>query len=193
MNVTYQPRAASTGVGSLAATVIAAWAAFAVLGDLEPNGRHLLVLGALRVVLFGLLLAIAIRMAATSRLLGRAGLVVAGVGAAVNFVGGAGAVITDGWSYNPFDPSSDAAPPWYAYLVLAGGLLFVLGTVLVGIAGRSAGLQAGIVIAAGVLYGAAALGALGHLIWVAPWIVLALLLATDRISGPAGRLTPARP
>ena len=191
MSATAQQRLAATGVGYVAAGVIVAWVVFAILGDLQPNGRHLLVLGALRVVLFGLLLAVAVRIGATRGLLGRTGLVLAGVGAAVNFLGGAGAVITDGWSYNPFEPGSDAPPPWYAYLVLAGGLLFALGPVLVGIAARSASLLAGVVVAAGVLYAGAILGPLGHLVWIAPWLVLACLMAMDRIP-ESGRISTAR-
>lgn len=186
MNVIERPRAATSGVGYLASAVIVAWVGFALIDRLEPNGRHLLVLGALRVVLFGALLAFAVKVGATTSRLGRSALAAAAAGAAVNLVGGVGAVLTDGLSYNPFATGASApAPPWYVYLVLIGALLFALGTVLVGVAGRRGGWLAVAVILAGVLYVVAVpLGAYGHLVWIAAWFALALGLATGRDDGP---------
>lgn len=179
MTITERPRAGSSGVGYLAAAAIAAWVIFALVDTLEPNGRHLLVLGALRIVLFALLLSfVAVAKVQSSRA-ARVCLAVAGLGAAVNLLGGLGAVVTDGWSYNPFTDGTEAAAPWYAFLVLVGAMLFALGTVVTGIVGRSAGWLAVAVVLGGVLYAAAIpLGAAGHLVWVAPWFAISLGLAT---------------
>lgn len=180
MNVTDKPRAATTSVGYVTAAVIAAWVVFALLDELEPNGRHLLVLGALRIVMLGALLAFAAKVGADATRFGRFALGVAALGAIVNLVGGVGAVLTDGWSFNPFGPGAPAEVPWYPYLVLAGAAAFTLGTILVGIAGRRGGWLAVAVILGGILYAVAVpLGAYGHLVWVAPWFALALGLATS--------------
>lgn len=179
MNDIERPRAATAGVGYVAAAVIAAWVAFGLLDELEPNGRHLLVLGALRVVMLGALLAFAAKVGADATRFGRFALGVAALGAVVNLIGGIGAVVTDGWSFDPFGPGGPAEPPWYAYLVLAGAMVFTLGTILVGIAGRRGGWLAVIVILGGVLYAAFPLGAYGPFVWVAPWFALALGLATS--------------
>lgn len=179
MNVIDKPRFATTGVGYLTAAVIAAWVVFALVDEPEPNGRHLLVLGALRIVMLGALLAFAARFGADATRFGRFALGAAAVGAVVNLAGGVGAVVTDGWSFNPFAPGGPAEPPWYAFLVLAGAMVFTLGTILVGVAGRRAGWLAVAVILGGVLYAAVGpLGANGHLVWVAPWFALALGLAS---------------
>lgn len=179
MNVVDRPRfATTTGVGYLAAAVFAAWAVFALLGDLQPNGRHLLVLGALRIVMLGALLAFAAKAGADATRFGRFALGTATLGAVVNLAGGVGAVLTDGWSFNPFAPGGPAEPPWYAFLVLVGAMVFALGTILVGVAGRGAGRLAVAVVLGGVLYAVAfPLGLVGHLVWVAPWFALALGLA----------------
>lgn len=181
-------------VGQVAAAVILAWAVFALVADLEPNGRHLLGLGTLRVVLFATLLAFAIHVSATGNRLARVGLVLTGLMATLNLVGGAGAVMTDGWSYNPFaDASTAAAPPWYAYVIGASGILFAVGTVMVGVAARRAGWLAAAVVAGGAAYPLAyvlqaplgeGLGAVvGHLVWVSPWLALAVGLATGPDAG----------
>lgn len=97
----------------------------------------------------------------------------------MNFAGGVGAVLTDGWSFDPFAPGGPAEPPWYAYLVLVGAMVFTLGAILVGVAGRRGGWLAVAVILGGILYAAAIpLGAYGHVVWVAPWFALALGLAS---------------
>ena len=178
-------------VGQLAAVAIVTWVVFALLADLEPNGLHLLVLGGLRIVLLATLLAFAVWSGATSSRLGRVGLGLAAVTAIGSLVGGAGAVVTDGWSYNPFtDPLlAGAGPPWYAYVVGASTMLFAVGTIVVGLAGRAAGWPAVAAVAAGVGYVAAfalqaSLGettgaVVGHLIWVAAWLALALGLITS--------------
>ena len=182
-------------VGQLTAAVILTWIVFALLADLEPNGLHLLVLGALRVVLFAALLAFAVRAGATRTTFGRASLALTATMAVSNLVGGAGAVVTDGWSYNPFDASVTAAAPWYGYVSGGSALLFALGTVLVGVAGRRAGWLAAAVVAAGAVFPLVFfLGEflsdevlsestgelLGHLIWVGAWLALALGLAMSR-------------
>ena len=178
MNITEEPRTATTSVGYVLAAVIAAWVVFGLLDELEPNGRHLLVLGALRIVMLGALLAFAAKVGADSTRFGRFALGSAALGAVVNLVGGIGAVVTDGWSFDPFGPGGPAEPPWYAYLVLAGAMVFTLGTILVGIAGRRGGWLAVVVILGGILYAAFPLGAYGPVIWVASWFVLALGLAS---------------
>jgi len=200
MNVTEQPRVAASGVGYITAAVIAAWVVFVLLDEPEPNGRHLLVLGALRVVMLGALLAFAAVVGADRTRVGRAALAVAALGAIVNLLGGVGAVLTDGWSFNPFAPGGPTEPPWYAYLVLIGAMAFTLGTILLGIVGRRGGWLAAAVVLGGVSYAAAVpLGAYGHLVWVAPWFALALGLATGRsgvashdeqVPSPSGAHTP---
>ncbi|MDN5858528.1 MAG: hypothetical protein L0H84_07880 [Pseudonocardia sp.] len=185
MKVTEEPRTANTTVGYVMAAVIAAWVVFALLDELEPNGRHLLVLGALRIVMLGALLAFAAKVGADANRFGRFALGVAALGAVVNLVGGIGAVLTDGWSYDPFGPGGSAEAPWYAYLVMVGAMVFTLGTILVGIAGRRGGWLAIAVILGGILYAPAVpLGAYGHVIWVAPWFALALGLATSTSDVP---------
>ncbi len=179
MNVTQESRSTITSVGYVLAAVIAAWIVFAQFDELVPNGRHLLVLGALRIVMFGALLAFAAKVGADATRFGRISLGVAALGAIVNFIGGVGAVLTDGWSYDPFGPEGAATPPWYAYLVLVGAMVFTLGTILVGIAGRRGGWLAIAVVLAGVSYAAFPLGAYGYVVWVAPWFALALGLAAS--------------
>lgn len=174
-------------VGQVAAAVILAWVVFALVADLEGTGRHLLVLGALRVVLFATLLAFAVHVSATGSRLARIGLAVAGVMAAMNLLGGAGAVVTDGWSYNPFADTSTAAPPWYAYVIGASGILFAVGTVLVGVAARKAGWLSATVVAAGLVFpfvyilqvplGETQGALVGLLVWMATWLALAIGLA----------------
>ncbi len=194
MNLTDESRSTSTAVGYVLAAVIAAWVVFALLDELEPNGRHLLVLGALRIVMLGALLAFAAKVGADATRLGRFALGTAALGALVNLAGGVGAAVTDGWSFNPFAPGGPAEPPWYAYLVMAGAMLFALGTILVGIAGRRGGWLAVAVILGGILYAAAAADAYGHLVWVAPWFALALGLATSSdASNSDGRNSFSRP
>ena len=177
-------------VGQLAAVTIIGWVAFALLADLEPNGLHLLVLGGLRVVLFATLLAFASWSNATSSRLGRFGLGLAAVTAVGGLVGGVGAVVTDGWGYNPFLDTLPLSTPWYAYVIGASVLLFAVGTIVVGLAGRAAGWPALAAVAAGAGYFAtvalqAPLGAttgavVGHLIWIAAWLALALGLMASR-------------
>ncbi len=183
MTVTIErPRAATSSVGYLTIAVLAAWIVFAAADTLEPNGRHLLVLGALRVVLLGALLTFASVVGADRSRAGRVVLAVAGLGVALNFVGGVGAVLTDGWSYNPFAAGVTAPAPWYAYLVGVGAILFAVGTVAAGIVGRSGGWLALAVVLSGLLYlPAVALGPDGHFVWAAAWVVVGVGLATRRL------------
>ena len=190
MNLTEESRSTSTAVGYVLAAVIAAWVVFALLDELEPNGRHLLVLGALRIVMLGALLAFAAKVGADATRLGRFALGTAALGALVNLTGGVGAAVTDGWSFNPFAPGGPAEPPWYAYLVMAGAMVFTLGTILVGIAGRRGGWLAVAVILGGILYAAVPLGAYGHLVWVAPGSPLALGLASTSSVRPRSTRRP---
>ncbi len=183
MNVT--PRAARFGAGHVAAAVIAAWIVYVLVGGLEGTGQHFLVLGALRVVLFGALLAFAVAAGAHAGRLGRAGLAIAAVGAAAYLFGGVGSVATDGWSFDVFAGDAELEPPWYAYVLGLSGILFALGTILVGIAGRSGGRLAVAVILAGALFPAvfaleSSLGFAGaHIVWLVPWMVVAAgLIAT---------------
>lgn len=172
------------GVGHVAAAAIAVFVVYALVGGLEATGRHLVELGALRVVLFGALLAFAQGSGAGGRRLGRAGLVVAAVTAVTYLAGAIGAVATDGWSYDPFNPSLERVdPPWYAYVIGASAFLFALGTLLVGIAGRTGNRLAVAVILAGAFFPLvfvleSVLGAAGaHAVWLAPWMVLSVGLA----------------
>ena len=115
------------------------------------------------------------------------GLGVAAVGIVANLAGGVGSVITDGWNYNPFGPGAAASPPWYAYVIGLGAFIFALGSILTGIAARSAGWLALAALLGGLLYPMAVVmqelyghdpgDLLGHLIWIAPWLVLALGLS----------------
>ena len=192
MNVTQQPRAARFGAGHVAAAVIAAWIVYVLVGGLEGTGQHFVVLGALRVVLFGALLAFAVAVGANAGRLGRAGLAIAAVGAGAYLLGGVGAVATDGWSFDVFAGDGEFEPPWYAYVLGLSGILFALGTILVGIAGRSSGRLAVAVILAGALFPVVfalqePLGFAGaHIVWLLPWMALAAGL----IATPADRARP---
>jgi hypothetical protein len=104
--------------------------------------------------------------------------------AVLNLVGGVGAPLTDSLSHNPFLATSPEAPPWYAYVIGASALLFALGTTLVGIAGRRAGSLGVATILAGATYplvfvlqapfGEVTGAVIGHLVWIAPWLALAV-------------------
>ena len=179
MEAISRPTPVRVGAGHVAAAAIAAFVVYVFVGGLEGTGRHFLELGALRVVLFGALFAFALGSGAHARRSGRAGLVIAGV-AAVGFVAGAvGAVATDGWSYDIFG-SSEVEAPWYAYVIGASGILFAVGTLLVGIAGRAGSRVAVFVIAAGAMFPLvfileAPLGAAGaHAVWLVPWMAVAI-------------------
>jgi hypothetical protein len=188
MNATQRSRP-RFGAGHVAAAVIAAWIVYVLVGGLEGTGQHFVVLGALRVVLFAALLAFAVAVGANAGRLGRAGLAIAAVGATAYLLGGIGAVATDGWSFDVFAGDGEFEPPWYAFVIGLSGILFALGTILVGIAGRPSGRLAVAVILAGALFPLVfalqePLGFAGaHIVWLVPWMVLAAGL----IAGPADR------
>lgn len=196
MNVTQLPRTARFGAGHVAAVVMAAWIVYVLVGGLEGTGQHFVVLGALRVVLFGALLAFALAVGAHAGRLGRAGLGIAAVGAAAYLFGGVGSVATDGWSFDVF-ADGELDPPWYAYVLGLSGILFAIGTILVGIAGRSGGRLAVAVILAGALFPAvfaleSSLGFAGaHIVWLVPWMVLAAGLIAISADRPRSGLKPA--
>ncbi len=201
MNVTQGPRATRFGAGHVAAAVIAAWIVYVLVGGLEGTGQHFVVLGALRIVLFAALLAFAVTVGANAGRLGRAGLAVAAVGATAYLLGGIGSVATDGWSFDVFAGDGAFEPPWYAYVIGLSGALFALGTIVVGIAGRSSGRLSVAVILAGALFPAVfalqePLGFAGaHIVWLVPWMVLAagLIAGTARRSSAPGlQAAPAR-
>ena len=164
---------------------------------MEGTGQHFVVLGALRVVLFGALLAFAVTVAAHTRAprTGRARH--RRVGAAAYLFGGVGAVATDGWSFDVFAGDGEFEPPWYAYVIGLSGILFAVGTILVGIAGRSGGRLAVAVILAGVMFPAvfalqSPLGFAGaHIVWLLPWTVLAAGLIAASAGRPSPGLRPA--
>lgn len=174
-------------VGRLAAVVIAGWIILVVVGGLEPVGRHFVILGVLRIALFAALVALAIKTGQHRHRFGVFGLGIAAVGAVANLVGGVGSVVTDGWNHNPFEPGAAATPPWYAFVIGLSAFLFALGSILTGVAARSAGWLALAAALGGLLYPMAVVmqeiyghdpgDLLGHLIWIAPWLVLALGLS----------------
>lgn len=180
MEAIERPSTTRIGAGHVAAAVIAVFVVYSLVGGLEGTGRHFVELGALRIVLFGALLAFAQGSGTGARRLGRAGLVTAGVTAVLYLAGGIGAVATDGWSYDVLDPSVEGDPPWYAYLIGASAILFALGTAMVGIAGRRGSRLAVAVILAGAIFPVVfvlepVLGAAGgHAIWLAPWMALSV-------------------
>ena len=182
------PILAPHGVGKAITAVIVAWIVLVVIGGLEPIGRHFVLLGVLRVALFVALLAFAAAFVVRDSRLGRLGIAAAALGAGVNLVGGVGSVVTDGWSYNPFGPGTeDLGPPWYAYVIGLSALVFAVGSILVGIAGRSGGWLAVAAVLGGILYPATIVmqghyghdpgDLLGHLIWIAPWLALTVGLS----------------
>jgi hypothetical protein len=172
----------SRRVGSVVLAVIAAWVVVVVVGGLESVGRHFVLLGVLRLVLCAALFAL-VAVAADRSRLGRLGLGVAAIGAGANLIGGIGSVVTDGWSHDPFGAGAEAAPPWYAYVIGLSAAIFAVGSILTGIATRAAGWLAVMAVLGGVLYPMAFVmqglyghdpgDLLGHLIWIAPWLVLA--------------------
>ena len=190
MQATHERPATRIGVGHVAAAAIAVFVVYALVGGLEGTGRHFVELGALRIVLFGTLLAFAQGSGASARRLGRAGLALAGLTAVTYLAGGIGAVATDGWSYDVLDPDVEGDPPWYAYVIGASAILFTLGTLFVGIAGRAGGRMAVAVILAGVLFpivfvAESALGFAGaHTVWLIPWMVLAVGLVRGAETRP---------
>ena len=166
----------------LAAAVIGAFIVYILIVGLEGTGRHFLELGVMRVVLFGALLSFARWSGALGRRLGMFAIGMNGL-AAVGFVCGAiGAIVTDGWSYDVFGPGTPADPPWYAFVIGLSGLLFAVSTILVGIAGRSAGRLAAAALVAGVSFPLVfALGdTAGHVAWFVPWFVLSMGLIRAR-------------
>ena len=176
-------------MGQVVTGAVLAWLAFVLVGGLEAMGRHFVVLGVLRLAMFAALLALILLVGAQSGRLGRLGLGVAALGAVLNLLGGIGAVVTDGWTYNPFAPAVDGAPPWYAYVIGGSAALFALGSIVAGLAARSAGWPAIAALLGGALYPMvfvlqgvyADTGAvIGHLVWVAPWLALSLALAVWR-------------
>lgn len=192
MSETTRPAEVATRTGYIAAAAIAAFFLYAPIAGLDGDGSDFLVLGGLRIVLFGALLAFALHVGAERRRLGRLGLAVAGTAALAYLAGAIGSVATDGWSYSVFDDDT-GEPPWYAYLFAASGIAFALGTALVGIAGRSGGRLAAAVIAAGLITPVAfALGetshVLSHAVLLAPWIAVALGLVA---AGRRSRTSPA--
>jgi hypothetical protein len=188
MDAIERPVTTRIGAGHVAVVAIAAFVVYALVGGLEGTGRHFVELGALRIVLFGALFAFAMDGAAHTRKLGRTGLVIAGVAAASFLAGGIGAVATDGWSYDVFDPSVTGDPPWYAYVLGASGILFALGTLLVGIAGRGSRLALPAILAGAIFPVVFALqpvlgDAGAHAVWLVPWMALSVGLAR----GPQAR------
>lgn len=188
-------RPARVNAGHVTVAAIVAWLGYVLVGGLESVGRHFVILGAMRVVLFGALLAFALASGAQARRLGRAGLGLAGVSALANLVGGVGAVATDGWSYNPFAPElDDVAAPWYAYVIGLSALAFAIATILVGIAGRGSTRMTTPVVLGGALYplvfvlqgplGASTGGTVGHILWLAPWLVLGAALSRTTSTRP---------
>lgn len=200
MDTFQTPRAVPIGVGYITAAVIVGWLVYiALAGGLAPGGRNFLILGAVRIVLFAALLAFARLAFAARGLIGRVGILLAAIGAAAYVTGGIASVTVDGWSFNPMADEA-AGPPLYLIVLGLSANLFALGTVLVGIAGRRAGLPAAAVIVAGLLYplvlfplqpfGTTA----GHVIWLAPYAVLArgLIVSQDAelTSSGASRVAP---
>jgi len=196
MSVTPRPRAVPFSAGHVAAAVIAAWIVYVLVGGLEGTGQHFVVLGAVRVVLFAALLAFAVAVGAHAGRLGRAGLGIAAVGATAYLLGGVGSVATDGWSYDVFAGPGELDPPWYAYVLGLSGILFAVGTILVGMAGRSGGRLAVAVILAGALFPAvfaleSTLGFAGaHIVWLVPWMVVAAGLIAGPVDRPRSGLNP---
>jgi hypothetical protein len=181
-------------IGQVVTGVVLAWLVFVLVGGLEAMGRHFVVLGVLRLAMLAALLALVLSAGAQTSRLGRLGLGVAALGAVLNLMGGVGAVVTDGWTYNPFDPAVEAAPPWYAYVIGGSAMVFALGSILAGLAARSAGWPAIAAVLGGLLYpmafvlqgvyGAATGAVIGHLVWVAPWLALSLALAGPAVRRP---------
>jgi len=174
-------------VGRVVTAVIAIWVVVVAVGGLEPVGQHFLMLGVLRLALFAALVGLALAVAAHRSRLGGLGLLAAAIGAGANLIGGVGSVVTDGWSYDPFGAGADAAPPWYAYVIGLSAFIFAVGSILTGIAARSAGWLAVAAVLGGVLfpmtfvmqglYGHDPGDLLGHLIWIVPWLALAVGLS----------------
>ncbi|HEV2755126.1 MAG TPA: hypothetical protein VG318_05040 [Actinomycetota bacterium] len=182
---------ARIGAGHVATAAIAVFVVYALVGGLKGTGRHFVELGALRIVLFGALLAFAQGSGAGARRLGRTGLVMAGITAVTFLAGAFGAVATDGWSYDIFDPSLEGdEAPWYAYVIGASGILFALGTLLVGIAAWGRSRLAVAAILAGAMFPLVfiletPLGAAGaHSVWLAPWMLLSVGVAMGADRGP---------
>ena len=168
-------------VEQLAAMAIGAYIVYIVIVGLVGNGRHFLELGVMRVVLFSALLVFARWSGAMTSRLGRFSTRLAGAAAGLFVAGAIGAVITDGWSRNIFAPGETGAPPWYAYVIGLSGMLFSLGAIGTGIAGRSAGPLAVVAILGGATFPLAIISdTAGHVVWLALWLVLCVGLIRAR-------------
>lgn len=182
MTLVSEARATRFGVGTVTVAAVGAWSAYAVIGGIEPNGRHFLELAGMRLVLFAALLAFGLSLAGRVPRVLTLGLVLSGLGAAAYLVGAVGAVGTDGWSFDPLaDPSAE--PPWYLMVIGLSANVFSLGAILVGIAGRAAGWPAAAVALGGALYPLLLFPiqpfgvTIGHLLWLLPWLALGVWMS----------------
>jgi hypothetical protein len=182
---THDARHTRMQTGRLTAAVIGAYIVYALTVGLRSNGRHFLELGVLRLVLLAALLEFARWSGARTGRLGRMGTGLVAVTAVAYVAGAVGGVVTDGWSRELFGSDEIDTPPWYAYVLGVSGILFAVGTFLVGVAGRRAGRLAIAAVLAGATFPLAlGLGdTAGHVVWLTPWLVLAIGLA--RASKPA--------
>ncbi len=168
-----------------------AFVIYALIVGLEGTGRHFLEIAIVRIALLGGLIGFSRWSGAHARRLGRIGTGVAAVATVAFFAGAVGALATDGWSYDVL-AEGDVDPPWYAYIIGLSGIVFALGTVLLGIAGRSAGSLAKLVIVAGATFPLVfALGpTAGHAAWLTIWTMLGVGLVrtatADGLGGPVG-------
>lgn len=187
-------RTSDVALAGLAA-IVAAGVYVAADGLDSAVTRGFVVLAALRVILLGVVLAFGSAVRATGGRLVTIGLLLAALGVAGYVVGAIGGIATDGWTYDALD--EDVALPWYLPFVGIGAIVFSVGTVLVGIAGRSAGWPAVALVLSGVaypllLFPAQPFGTVaGHLIWLVLWLAFAAGMAwSDPRSRQDGEMPP---
>ena len=171
-------RVSSVQLAGIRLTAGVSFLIYILLAGLDTTGRHLFVISLARLgFAAGLIAAVAtFRPAGT---MARAGLWLAMVAAVLNLVGAVGHVVTDGWAYNPFDDDTTDDTPWYAFVIGATGVLFGIGTVLVGITALRSRVPRDVAVAillGGILVVVAlGLAAIGHALWTLPWLAVAFL------------------
>ena len=167
---------------------------YASVAGLATIGRHLLVIG-----IFRLLLLPAFRFAAElarGRAPARVGWWLGVAGAVLTFAGGLGVMVGYGPNFDPL--AGDAPAGWPPYAIGAGVGLFVLGTILCGVALLRAGhrVVGAVALLAGLSFAVTGMAdpALGHAIWAAVWLGFCTLLwRTERAAGsvPSARTLEA--
>ena len=161
---------------AVSATASVLFIVYVFVAGLTTIGRHLLVIG-----IFRFLLLPAFRIAtdlAQGRAPARVGWWLGVAGALLTFAGGLGVMVGYGPNFDPL--AGDSPAGWPPYAIGAGAALFMLGTILCGVALLRAGHRAvgAVALLAGLSFVGAGVAdpALGHVIWAAAWLLFCAML-----------------